>query len=269
MKTAEIKVLMENIAPVLKDFVGQTFAPISTRLDAIEKRFGELPVPRDGKDADTDATANIVFLRLKPELDEVRSNLEAIAPKFTEVSKLIETELPGHVERAIAAIPKAKDGVGVAGAIIDREGNLVLTTTDGAQKELGKVVGKDGINAEAIVVETAPDDVALTISKAIRLMAETPEIVSREAENGNGTVNIHLPEMKTGETVFNVSVPEQKAPVVNVAVPNQEAPVVTVEPPIVNVAAPVVNYIAPKSRRVTQVKHDKSGRIIQTISEEQ
>lgn len=37
-----------------------------------------------------------------------------------------------------------KDGVGLADAIIDRSGALVLTMTDGRTKELGIVIGKDG-----------------------------------------------------------------------------------------------------------------------------
>jgi hypothetical protein len=37
-----------------------------------------------------------------------------------------------------------KDGVGAAGALIDREGNLILTLTDGTQRDLGIVLGKDG-----------------------------------------------------------------------------------------------------------------------------
>lgn len=37
-----------------------------------------------------------------------------------------------------------EDGVGVAGAFIDREGALVLTTTKGVPINLGKVVGSDG-----------------------------------------------------------------------------------------------------------------------------
>lgn len=37
-----------------------------------------------------------------------------------------------------------KDGVGLADAMIDREGNLVLTMTDGRHKSLGIVMGKDG-----------------------------------------------------------------------------------------------------------------------------
>lgn len=37
-----------------------------------------------------------------------------------------------------------KDGVGVAGAVIDRGGNLILTLSDGTTKELGMVQGQKG-----------------------------------------------------------------------------------------------------------------------------
>ena len=37
-----------------------------------------------------------------------------------------------------------KDGAGVADALIDRHGHLVLTMTDGRTKDLGPVVGRDG-----------------------------------------------------------------------------------------------------------------------------
>lgn len=41
-----------------------------------------------------------------------------------------------------------KDGVGVAGAVIDRAGNLVLTLSDGSVRDLGPVVGKDADPAQ-------------------------------------------------------------------------------------------------------------------------
>lgn len=37
-----------------------------------------------------------------------------------------------------------KDGVGLAGAVIDRDGGLILTLTNGEAKSLGAIVGKDG-----------------------------------------------------------------------------------------------------------------------------
>lgn len=39
---------------------------------------------------------------------------------------------------------KGADGIGLAGAMIDREGNLMATMTNGEVKNLGPVVGKDG-----------------------------------------------------------------------------------------------------------------------------
>ncbi|RZM01028.1 MAG: hypothetical protein EOP68_22465 [Sphingomonas sp.] len=48
------------------------------------------------------------------------------------------------VERAVAALPVAKDGVGLAGAMIDRHGVLIVTLSDGKLCELGRVDGKDG-----------------------------------------------------------------------------------------------------------------------------
>lgn len=48
-----------------------------------------------------------------------------------------------HVATAVSALPKAKDGVGLAGAVITREGTLMLTLTDGTTRDLGRVVGAD------------------------------------------------------------------------------------------------------------------------------
>ncbi|UHD44918.1 hypothetical protein LUX29_18110 [Aureimonas altamirensis] len=48
------------------------------------------------------------------------------------------------LEKRLDALPVAKDGVGLASALIDRSGNLVLTLSDGTTRELGVVVGKDG-----------------------------------------------------------------------------------------------------------------------------
>lgn len=39
-----------------------------------------------------------------------------------------------------------RDGVGLAGGVITREGELVLTLTDGQVRDLGRVVGRDGVD---------------------------------------------------------------------------------------------------------------------------
>jgi len=65
---------------------------------------------------------------------------------MAEVEKRIETA----VQSAVNALPAPKDGepgndgVGLADALKDAEGNLVLVMTDGRTKCLGKIDGKDG-----------------------------------------------------------------------------------------------------------------------------
>jgi hypothetical protein len=63
-----------------------------------------------------------------------------------------------RVQRAVSALPvikgdpgepgrdgaDGKDGVGASGAVIDRDGILCLTMTDGSVIKLGEVIGKDG-----------------------------------------------------------------------------------------------------------------------------
>lgn len=43
---------------------------------------------------------------------------------------------------------KGGDGLGLAGAMIDREGSLLITMTNGEVKNLGPVVGKDGAHGK-------------------------------------------------------------------------------------------------------------------------
>ncbi|WP_424135126.1 hypothetical protein [Roseomonas chloroacetimidivorans] len=53
----------------------------------------------------------------------------------------------GHVDRAMAPVLARLEELekqrSVAGALIDRKGSLILTLSDGSQKEVGPVVGKD------------------------------------------------------------------------------------------------------------------------------
>lgn len=55
-----------------------------------------------------------------------------------------------EIAKAIAALPRAvdgapgRDGIGLAGAVIDRHGQLILTLSDGTPVMLGTVVGRDG-----------------------------------------------------------------------------------------------------------------------------
>src|SRR5690606_20383513 len=107
---------LNDIADVVADAVREATAPLLARIDALEKR--ELVLPEKGD----------------PGVD------------MAEVEKRIETA----VKSAVDALPAPKDGepgndgVGLADALKDAEGNLVLVMTDGRTKCLGKIDGNDG-----------------------------------------------------------------------------------------------------------------------------
>jgi integrin beta 3 len=126
-----------------------------------------IPQPKDGadgKDADPQVVAEIVREAVEPIIVERVAAAAAALPlpkdgkdaDPEDISRLIEA----GITKAIAAIPPAKDGkdgrdgvdgkngVGATGALIDRDGNLVLTMADGNKHELGVVVGRDGKDGE-------------------------------------------------------------------------------------------------------------------------
>jgi hypothetical protein len=125
--------------------------------EEVEKRVAALPAPKDG-----DHGKSITIDDVRPMLDEavkamnsdVRETLDAAIkaipiPKDGNHGESVTVEdvapmIRAEVEKSIAAIPAPKDGLGLAGAMIDRDGVLQITLTNGEVKSLGVVVGKDG-----------------------------------------------------------------------------------------------------------------------------
>ena len=98
---------IDAIADVVAGAVREATAPLLARIDALEKR--ELVLPEKGDPGEQGAPG--------------------------------EKGEPGENGRNGA---DGKDGVGLADALIDKDGQLVLTMTDGRTKSLGLVIGKDG-----------------------------------------------------------------------------------------------------------------------------
>jgi len=101
------------------------------------------PPGADGKDVDVDFVRGLVDAQialLPPAKDGADGSpgLDGTAGKDGADGKNGERGLPG--EKGL----DGKDGVGLAGATINRDGSLVLTTSDGRAHELGPVIGKDG-----------------------------------------------------------------------------------------------------------------------------
>jgi hypothetical protein len=99
-------------------------------------------------------------------------------------------------------------------------------------------------------------------------------VVAQEIQDLTTTVEKIADAIRAQESVINVNVPDQLAPIVNVTVPDQQAPQITVNvpeqsAPVVNVAPaavsirPVVNVAPnlPNSYEVVITERDSNGYI--------
>ena len=162
----------------LRKAIADLPAPVAPELPDIPAMIAEavaaIPAPENGKDADPEVIRQMVaeaVAEVPPAKDGADADMEAVA---AQVKELVDTTLAGwerpqdgksvtveelrplvdeSVQRAVSGLPVAKDGVNLAGAMIDRDGNLVLTLSDGTMKELGVVVGADGKGVDMAAVE--------------------------------------------------------------------------------------------------------------------
>lgn len=121
----------------------------------VERAVAALPKPVD-KGADPELVERLIkeevgkavlplSTRVESMTVETRDAMAAIEPAA--LAPVLSVLVEDAVGKAVAAIPvpkDGKDGVGAASALIDRDGNLVLTMTDGSTKSLGVVIGRDG-----------------------------------------------------------------------------------------------------------------------------
>lgn len=166
--TPDIKTLQSELA-TLKDATASMGAAIAAHGNAIEAAV-------KASDVDAKITKAVGAIPPAPELPDVAAMIaeaiEAAMPEPVDVKAL--------VIEAVAALPPAKDGepgakgdvggagpagapglhgkdgVSLAGAMIDRTGALILTLSDGTTRELGHVVGKD---VDMVAVEGMVDRV--------------------------------------------------------------------------------------------------------------
>lgn len=129
--------------------VKEAMAPLLKRVEELEARQ---PLKGDkgdkgdaGKDADPVDTEAVVRDLLSSDdllsLVELRVR-EAVAEIPT--PKDGKDGAPGPQGERGEKGESGKDGAGIQDLLIDRDGNLVATMTDGRTKSLGRVVGKDG-----------------------------------------------------------------------------------------------------------------------------
>lgn len=131
-------VALEDMEPLVERAVATAVASIPIPKDGIDGR--------DGKDGAAGADGQGVTLAdVEPIIIRaVEASMAAIpAPKHGQDGIHGKDGSPGADGR------DGKDGVSVAGALIDRSGALVVTLSDGTTGDLGPVVGKDGQSGQA------------------------------------------------------------------------------------------------------------------------
>jgi len=124
-----------------------TLVDVAT-VDAVSKHFEANPV-QNGRDADPAVIQATVKAAVEA-LPVPKDGVDAEPVTEQQISAAVAKHLAAHPPQAGA------DGVGLAGAMIDRSGELVITTTKGEAIRLGVVVGRDGEDGQhGLSFETA------------------------------------------------------------------------------------------------------------------
>lgn len=119
----------------------------------VSEAVATIPVPQDGKCVTVEDVAPLIATEVEKRVSELPKPKDGAPGKDGESVNPDEVQrmVSEAVEKAVSAIPVPKDGndgVGLAGAIIDRAGELVVTLSNGETRNLGPVVGKDGMPGE-------------------------------------------------------------------------------------------------------------------------
>lgn len=141
----------EAVAALVHDRIKDALAAMQEAINAIpaapelpdipamvEAAVAAIPAPQDGAPGADGKSVSV---------DDVLPALRDQVAKFLDGVPLPQDGTPGKDGRDGkdgAPGEKGADGIGLAGAIIDRDGGLVVTLTNGEAKSLGIVVGKDG-----------------------------------------------------------------------------------------------------------------------------
>ena len=151
MKHADIKAMMAEIAPVIREFTEAAVQPVMARLDALEKQLANLPTPRDGKDGEPGP---------KGEKGDTGSGIDSIDVNLIDDgATAVFTFTSGDIERSfevpLPAGPRGadgdpgekgdkgdpgkdgRDGLDVKDLFRADGGRLMAVMSDGTTKDLG------------------------------------------------------------------------------------------------------------------------------------
>lgn len=191
-------VIREAVAPLLKriaDLESQASKAVDVPAE-IARAVAAIPAPKDGKDAapvDTDALVKAVLAQIPKPADgkdgehgrDGKDGKDAAPVDAEAVIKSVLAQMPapapGKDGKDGLNGEKGADGLGLAGAMIDRDGALQITLTNGEVKSLGVVVGKNG--ADGSNGTDGKDGMSLEAFE-IEYLEESHEICLKASANG-------------------------------------------------------------------------------------
>ena len=187
----------EQFGKAMGEAIQKAFAPLKAEIEALKVKLAALPAPEAGPAGKDGADGK----------DGKSFTLEDAQPLIEKAVALIREDAEKSIEKAVAAIPaprdgrdgidgkdgkdgekgeQGEDGIGMADLLIDRDGALIATYTDGRMKSLGQVVGKDGKDGA-----DGKDGIGLD-SFEIEYLPDTHEI-SIKAQSGVRTKEVKYP----------------------------------------------------------------------------
>jgi hypothetical protein len=133
----------KQMVEIVRGHVDRATAPLLERIDALEKR--ELLLPEKG-DAGPQGEVGEKGEPGEVDMEAVKTLIDAAVAALPPAERGEKGEAGNDGLSGADGLPGAdgKDGVGLADALIDKDGALVLTMTDGRTKNLGPVHGSDG-----------------------------------------------------------------------------------------------------------------------------
>lgn len=126
--------------------------------ESVAKAVAAIPPAEPGKDVDPSVVASLVDDAVTRAVSALPAPAAGRDADMGEVASLVRSV----VAKAVDEVPvlKGDDGAGIGDLLIDRSGDLVATFTDGRTKNLGQIVGKDGLDglsADDVSCELAED----------------------------------------------------------------------------------------------------------------
>ncbi|KRS17569.1 hypothetical protein XM52_13695 [Roseovarius indicus] len=163
--------LAEEIGPVVRSLIDDATSPLKQEISHLKEILSQ----RSEGFSDVSKSVDRLEQQLNKAKEYVEAEKKAVSDRFDAIEAMeppkppelpdIASMVAEEVAKSIAKLPEpnpgmdgapgkdgktgekgepGKDGVGLAGAFIDRAGELTVTLTNGETRSLGVIVGKDG-----------------------------------------------------------------------------------------------------------------------------